>query len=729
MRWRLIWKHPLFWLGIMVTIFIVISCFSSIVAYDNFRSTSATNEGTIAQAVSSATFGHQVPFYESADCASRDRCSFLIVHTAFVLYLAVPFYAGDPSTVTLLVLQSLVIAAAAVPLYWLTRQVTKSVGKSLFAAGLYLVWAPLFSTFTLHVETLLPVEIIGLAALWQSGRYRWGLFAALIAFLTFEVAPIFVFLVGLFFLVPYGERWARRRWRRWRSNESGESRRAVAWTEWFRSISTNREIRYTLVLVVASVVALAAVVTFRNFWGGSVLGIVQPPVSSGITGLFYGGTSISSAPAGTILSSSGTAWTAQYWLIALGLVGFLPFLSPRSLVIFGPWIFFTFLTSSAHFTTIGDPYTVVDAGPIFIGVAYGLARLPWGFARGSTTSETSFHDAQPRDRLTGRFGARGRSRAIRAGVLVILAGVVGANLLLSPINPVLPGLGYQPGAPFISDYFNHSLEVTPGMEWADNMVSSIPLHATVAVSGTLYPLVGRFPYAFVMTPGLQPYSDTAALSRLPFNLTGGPQFVLMEETFLTSLQPKFSVVLSNPSEYGLRGYVSSTAIGPLLLYEQGTASPAQRYGPAIAELNGTFAPRAGLMTGPQGRLFSNSTAPTGYEIRSASKANSTQDVWTGPDVFLPPGSYAIRFEVSASGPGLTSNPNAPVLGLVGSGFGWTVPLKTVTASEFEPGGWTIVTASVTVESPVPMFSLEGFALNGKVTVAVASVAIVPADGI
>lgn len=731
MRLRLIWKHPLFWLGLMVTIFIVISCFSSIVAYDNFRSTSATNEGTISQAVSSATFGHQVPFYESADCASRDRCSFLIVHTAFILYLAVPVYAVAPSTVTLLVLQSLVIAAAAIPLYWLTRQVTKSVGKSLFAAGLYLVWAPLLSTYTLHVETLLPVEILGLAALWQSGRYRWGLLAGLVAFLTFEVAPIFVFLVGLFFLVPYGERWARRQWRRWGRKESGEteeSRRAAAWTAWARSVWGNREIRYALLLLVVSVVALVAVVTFRNFWGGSVLGIAQPPVTSGITSLFYGGSVISSASTSTVLGSSATAWTAEYWLIVLGLVGFLPFLSPRSLVVFGPWILFTFLTNSAHYTTLGDLYTMVDAGPIFIGVAYGLARVPWRSRGASPAVEPRSGRAEPPARSPRRFTLRGRSRAVGIGVLGVLAVVVGANLLLSPIDPALPGLGFRPGAPFISDYFNHSLEVTPGMEWADNLVASIPLHATVAVSATLYPLLGRFPYAIDMTPGLQPYADPAAMNRLPFNLTGGPQFVFIEETFLNDLQPKFAVVLSNPSDYGLRGYVSSTAIGPLLLYEQTYTSPAERYGPVLAELNGTYAPKAGLMTGPDGRFASNSSAPTGLEIRSAPKSNVTGEVWTGPAVFLPPGSYTVRFEVSATGAGLKSIPKVPVLSLEGVGFGTTVFNDTVLASAFVSGAWTSVSVDVTTVNPVPMLDLEGYALDGKVTVAVGSVTILPAGG-
>ncbi len=722
---RPIWKHPLFWLGLFVVVFVVVSSLASIASYENFRSTASTNTGTIAQAVASSTYGDHAPFYEAADCAARDRCSFLLVHASFLLYLAVPFYALAPTTLTLFVLQSTVIGAAALPLYWLARQVTGSVTKSLFAAGLYLIWAPLLSTYSLHVEAVLPVEILGIAALWQAGRYRWGLLAALATFLTFEVSPIFVFFVGLFFLVPYGVRWFRGRWSR-PPTEPGVARVPDSGSpRWFASIRSTwaiREVRYSLILMAASVVAYATLLSFINLWGGHVLGIAQPTPSPGVFGFLSTAAGGPAAPLSAATTSASALWTAKYWLVLLALVGFLPFLAPRTAVVYGPWILYTFLTNSTHFTTIGTLYSFVDTGPIFIGVAYGLGRLPWP-GGSSLPGPDLTRGRVATDAPAPEVSRPVRRRGWKAGVLVVLGAVVVANLLLSPINPALPSLGYRPGAPFIAGYFDHTLEVTPGLAWTENMAASIPLSATVAASPTTYPIVARWPYVIDMNGGLQPYADPAAMDRLPFNLSGGPDYVFIEASFLTSLQPKFSDVLSNASEYGLRGYVASTAIGPILLYAQKYDAPAQRFGPAPRALNGTYGPRTGLGAGPEGRLTANSTAPGGLEIRTPPKPSSPGQIWSGPDVYLPSGTYSVRLTLAVSGASVQSDPSAPVLELVGAGFGASIPSRSIDDAQFPTTAWTQVTFSFTTTNPIPEFDLEGYSVSTKVSVAVAAIQI------
>ncbi|MGD0250238.1 MAG: DUF2079 domain-containing protein [Thermoplasmata archaeon] len=728
-----IWQRPLFWLTLMVIAFFGVSLYAGVVAYYNFHTHNSTDAGIITQAVASTTFGHQAPFYESYDCMVKGRCSFLLVHPGIVLYMAAPFYAIAPSTITLFALRSFFVAAAAFPLYWLTRQVTKSQVQGLLAGGIYLVWAPTLAgdAFSLHLESLMPVELLGLAALWQAGRYRWGLLAALTAFLTFEIAPVFVFLIGVFFALPYVERWISGLWKRFRGKgRPGPSTRTpkIDWKSWFRNRWKIRELRYILLLLASSVVAYVVLYSFTNVWGAWILGVTPPSVPAGIDGFFYDS---STPPAHTltiIFHSAQTWYTAQYWLILYGLLAFIPLLSPRSLVISVPWIGWTFLTDSSRFTSIGSQYTMVAAGPIFIGLAYGFGRIPFTGVRSAFSRRNSTGSSSPRSTSAIPRRSRLRSRAVSSVVVTALTVVVVANVLFSPIDPVLSTLGYHPTAPFDTGYFDNPLTITPGLVWAEELISNVPREASIVASSALFPLVANYPYAFVLEPGAQPFADPQNTGRLPFNLTDGPDFVFIQLNQIKTIANAFAQNLSNSGRFGLRGYVGSTAIGPLFLYEQHYTSTAEGYGPSsFVQLNASYWPRNGLTAGPMGRYGTNATAPEGTWIHSLRGSNNSGEVWTGPDAFLTPGNYALRFEVMADGMGLRKDPQMPVLDVVVGGFGITLLNESFSASDFVSGEWTNLTVSITSADPVPDVNCQGFVLDTNVSVGVAYLAVSPED--
>ena len=719
---RRIWKHPLFWLALMVAGFFAVSLYAGIVAYDNLSTHNSGDAGLVTQAVSSTTFGQHAPFYESYDCMYKDRCSFMLVHPGFVLTLASPFYAVAPSTITLFALRSAFVALAAVPLYWLTRQVTQSQAKALLAAGLYLVWAPTLAgdAFSLHLESLLPVELLTLTALWQSGRYRWGLLAALAAFFTLEIAPVFVFLIGAFFLLPYAERWVRRRWQRLRARTkaapSGEPTK-TAWTAAVRAALQTREVRYTLFLMASSLVAFVVLFTFMNIWGYWVLGVPPHSIPAGVSGVFYDG-STGAAHSYTLVSlllSHETQYNLDYWLLLYGLLAFIPLLAPRALVISIPWIGWTFLTDSSRFTLIGHQYTLLAAGPLFIGLAYGLRRVPFGGTRppASETAPSGTAPSGSADATTRR--RRWRSRAVSYTVVSILAVVVVANVLFSPIDPVLPDIGYSLPHGFASDYF-HNLTIWPGLSWAEQLVSSIPRGASIAAANVLMPLVANDPNAFDVEPNIQPFADTQETANLPFNVSQGPDYVFLPLVFFDSLKLPFVQNLSDPNHYGLRGFVGTTAIGPLLLYELYYSGSAVRYGPPLSGLTASYWPDNGLAPGPIGREVTSDSAPTGEMIRSIPGINTTGEVWTGPGMFLAPGNYSLVVDASADGAGLHSDPQQPGLGLVVQGWGVTLLNDTFPASTFAPGKWINLTVNFSVSEPLPEVMVEGFLLGHDMSV-------------
>ncbi|MGD0588497.1 MAG: DUF2079 domain-containing protein [Thermoplasmata archaeon] len=712
----------------MVVGFFAISLYFGFVGYIDFQLQNPTDAGIITQAVASTTHGHVTPFYESWDCLHKSRCSFLLVHPAFVLYAAAPFYLLAPSTVTLFALRSAVVAVAAIPLYWLTRQVTRSPGKGLLAAGLFLVWAPTFAgdAFSLHLESLFPLELFLLAALWQSGRYRLGLAVAAVAFLTYEVSPLFVFLVGLFFLSPFITRAFRDRWDRWRSERAtGRSTRwsLSLWLGTVREGWRTREVRYLFVLMGASVAAYIALSLFINVWGCEILGVACPSIQPGIGGVFSNPSSPGFHSLGTILQSSQTISTAEYWLILYALVAFVPLLSRRALILSVPWIGWTFLTVGSNFTTIGREYSLIAAGPIFIGLAYGLDRIPIEWLRASPLAKLEVSTTTGR-RVDSSFRPvrRRRARFSRTAWVGTLAVVVIANGLLMPINPALSDLGLAPRTPFTPNYFDHSLEISPGFEWVEQLLSTVPPTATIVAPAPLFPLVANYPHAYLWAANFQMNA-----SNLPFNVSGGPQYALVSSGLLGSLGPELFRNLSDPLLYGMRAYVGISPLGPIMLYEKGYSLPSTLFGPEGAQTGATFLPGMGLTTGPKGVQATNSSSPSGRVIESVNGTNRTGLVWSGPGVIVVPGNYTLNVEVVVTGANLTLHPKHGALRVTVEGFGGIPANETFTESYFTSGEWTNLTFDLSLPNPLANVNVEGFLESAQLSVAVASVSLEPAD--
>jgi len=711
----------------MVVGFFAISVYSGFVGYTNFQLENATDAGIITQAVASTAHGNAIPYYEYWDCFHKSRCSFLLVHPGLVLYAAVPFYQVLPSTVTLFALRSAVVAAAAVPLYWLARQVTRSSGKALLAAGLYLVWAPVFAgdTFSLHLESLFPIELILLAALWQSGHYRWGLAVAGVAFVTYEVSPLFTFLVGLFFLSPYLERALRRRWSNWRTGRTSPRAMRGIPARWARTLREGwriREVRYLVVLMAASALAYVALSLFINVWGCRWLGVACPTVQPGILGIFSNPSSHGFHSPETILRSPVTVTVAEYWLILYALVAFIPLFSPRTLILSVPWIGWTFLTLSTNFATIGREYSLIAAGPLFIGVAFGLDRIhlePRDSAppAKSGTSEPRAGDPKQSVQVSAHraFGLR------RKGWAGALAVVVIANALLMPINPVLSDLGLASGLPLAPDYFDHSLEISPGYEWVHELVSVVPSTASFEVTSAVFPLVANDPRAYVAGPDLAPGDWD-----LPFNFSGGPQFVLVPSS-VGALGLDLARNLSDPMLYGMRGYVGSSTLGPLLLYEEGYSLPAELFGPELPESVTTYLPSEGIEQGPKGDLITNSSAPSGRAITDAGGTNGTGLVWEGPDTLIPPGNYTLSIEVAVTSSNSTARPDQTALRIEVGGFGHNPLNETYPESQFVSGTWMNLSLNFSLEDPLPKMYIQGFLVDPLLSVAIASESVEP-DG-
>ncbi len=712
-------RHPRVVLLLMVGVFAAASFVGAAVAYANFGivNAHAYDLAIFQQAMSSTVQGFHVPFFESSDCTAKARCSLLLVHPALVLYGLAPFYAIAPSALTLLAARSIIVAAAAIPLYWLARQVTGSTSKALVAAGLYLVWSPTMSGdfYSFHVESFLPLELFTLTALWQARRYRWGLLAAGLSFVTLEVAPIFTFLIGVFFLVPVLPPLLRDAWAAGRTAPgSGFSLdgalRSVGAT--IRTQLRRLEVRYSLVLMGVSAVAFVALALFMNEFGARLLGVVTPSTPGGLAGLFFqnsAGPVASSA--GSVFNPSTFGFTAEYWLILFALLGFLPLLSWRAWVITGPWMVVTFLSTSHRFSRLGSQYTMVALVPLFIGLAYGLAKVSWENRPAPQSAPVPPGVLGTPSATVTRPGPR---RAVWLAPLLIA--VVAVNLLLNPFCPVIPATVGQLGGPFSPQYFDNLSAVQPGLAWVEQLVNVVPHGQPVEVQNNLLPYLAN---------DLQSYRfhayNASQIAALPFNASLYPAYVLATPSTLgqapctaynLSQNPNcggLSGALQDPANYSLRGYVDSTAIGPVLLFEQFYHGPAELFGP-VAPLPGpVFTVGNGLVPGGSGLVVTNGSGSSQSILttnRSVGHPGQLGKVVVG---LTTPGNYSLRLSARvAVANGSTGKPTTVVLQFRLAGLTGLVAETNVTAEEIPLGSWTVIRAH---------FEVSGVIINDQVQVA------------
>jgi uncharacterized membrane protein len=694
------------WALLLPSIAFVVYFAFSVLEYLNFETWQPADVGVFQQGLSSVTQGYHPALYESFDCVRTARCSFLLVHPSFILYGFAPVFAIAPSPLTLYAIQALAVAGAAIPVYAVTRQLGASGRWALATEGLYLVLVPVFvdGAFSFHMESFLPLELLGFFWLWLTRRYALGAVVAFLAFITLEITPIYTFFFGLFFIAPaltdalvglgrilraaFSSRGqARDRFREWRSTV-GKALRL-------------RSVQASLALMAVSV--LAYFVLRLIVENGTLIGLPALPLSYQLS-LVQPNPKLSFTLHG-LRFALVPKLTGIVMLFAL--VGFLPFLVPRSLILALPGILYTLFTYSAntHRFGIGNSHSILPAFPLILGVAYAVTLIEsgrgWrsGWTRKETTSPAPVPLARPRPR-------RERPRSVR--VLTVIVGVVlVANVVVSPLNPFIPEawdttLGYRPV----------QLTLQPGFTAVDRLLSLLPPNAVVVVPTTLMPLVADDVHAI-------PVAVNVNLSYLPFTVTGGlPEYVVLEEVnpqgmlsetrLLPTVLPAVWAALRNASEYGVRGYALGSLLGPVLLYQAHYVGPPTVYGTSPSVSMGIAAFGSGLAPGPAGMPLADNTTYSGIGIVNISVSGTAVTLPAKlaqvdyPTLYA--GTYNLTVSVKAS-TALALNStvnNTTVLRIHLGSPSASVFTSKVPFSTLDSAQWVNVSATVVV--PYPLYS-------------------------
>jgi uncharacterized membrane protein len=187
---------------IIVSVYIIIMSTVTIMKHNTFL-TSGFDLGIFNQAFHTALFDGKL-FYETADLSFNPGGSFFGVHFSPILFLLLPFYAIYPSVENLLVMQTVILAIGAFPVYWMARD---KLGRKVAPAIslVYLLYPALImlNLNDFHMEAF--TSTFFLFSIYYLEQEKWPHFFTfmLLAIFTIEFAPIIGVCVALYACILY----------------------------------------------------------------------------------------------------------------------------------------------------------------------------------------------------------------------------------------------------------------------------------------------------------------------------------------------------------------------------------------------------------------------------------------------------------------------------------------------------------------------------------------------
>jgi uncharacterized membrane protein len=120
-------------------------------------------------------------------------------HSSFILLLLVPLYWVFPTTSLLFIVQSVVVALGALPVYWFSRQRLRSEPLAAVMAAVYLMHPAIGWT---NLENFHPDAVLGTfvgLAIWAAcaGKWRWYWVAVVLALSVKEDVAFVLIPLGL----------------------------------------------------------------------------------------------------------------------------------------------------------------------------------------------------------------------------------------------------------------------------------------------------------------------------------------------------------------------------------------------------------------------------------------------------------------------------------------------------------------------------------------------------
>ncbi len=496
-----------------ITIYALLFSIFTIVRYYSFH-TYAYDLGTYNQVLHTTLFNGKL-LYSPTDLIANPTGSLFGIHFSPIFFVMLPFYAIYPNPPTLLVIQSVVLALGALPLFLLASMRLHNERLALVIATLYLL-SPLVqgvNWYDFHPEAFLPLFFLS-ALYFFDVKNKFGYFASiLLSLLCLEFSSIILIFVSIYLFVKLEP---------WKKASIDKSK--VLW------------LMATIILSVVWLIISLQIIRFFN-------PLVQP-----LTGDVYwreiGANSLLDVPSQALLHPGRIVSALQFdglqklsfVLVILGSVAFLPLLEPLIAICLIPWFIPAFLSNYSPFYQFNIQYTAFIIPFVAYGAVLGLQKLK-----------------DPPKNLFSK-------KSVKVAVALLICFAIIFCYFTTPLN----------NKPFNSiGFFTYGVpEFTQHDQKVLNLLTLLPENASVLTQNNIFPLLSNrinvylFPSGVRYPPGET--FDTALREELDAS-----EFIVVDIQSDNIVAPIILSYISKNSEFGV--YASSD--GALILKRNYTEAP------------------------------------------------------------------------------------------------------------------------------------------------------------
>ncbi|MCI4323778.1 MAG: DUF2079 domain-containing protein, partial [Thermoplasmata archaeon] len=336
-------KHRFALLGL--TAYIVVLSSYSIYRYFNGQA-DAWDLGIMQQSLYTFAFDGRLFYYTPELFVKNPSGSFWGIHFSLLIIPLSAYYRLFPSGISLLVLQSVIVAAAAIPLRRICAELGSPDGNWIAALYLLSPMTVLSAFYDFHLEAFIPLGVFTLVLALLRRNYLWVAVAAGTTLSIYEYGAFFVAASVLFVAALHYR---------------ALPRLLTDASSWSRS---TRQI----VLAGAALVLLSA----AYFVGAQYIIHSINPVTAQLNGSY----TPEPISVGTLLPGLEFDWSSKliFFAVPLLVLGLIPFFDPRGLVIALPFSFIA-LFGTADYAEFGYQYGFLILPGIILSLALGLIWL------------------------------------------------------------------------------------------------------------------------------------------------------------------------------------------------------------------------------------------------------------------------------------------------------------------------------------------------------------------
>ncbi len=200
--WAALRANPYFVLLLVaISIYGLVFSYFTVLKHNVFLS-SGWDLGVFDQALYTTLHNGKFLYY-TADLFLNPSGSYFAQHISPILFLVLPFYAINSSSITLLVLKSFVLAFGALPLYLLGRELLESAKAGFIVALVYLLYVPLQGAnwFDFQPQIFLPVLFFSMFYFAVKSKWKLYFLTTALAAMVEEHISLLIFLVAVYLLI------------------------------------------------------------------------------------------------------------------------------------------------------------------------------------------------------------------------------------------------------------------------------------------------------------------------------------------------------------------------------------------------------------------------------------------------------------------------------------------------------------------------------------------------